>query len=398
MIPNLFRSVLAALVCWVVLITMSGCKEKGAVAAGPPTVEFVSIEQKDVPLYRDWVGTLQGNVDATISAQVTGYLLTRVYTEGTFVTNGQVLFQIDPAPFQADLARAKAGLLEAEAHKGKTALDVQRYRPLAATSAISQQELDDAIQADLAADGQVASQRAAVQTAELNLAFTTIRSPVNGIAGLAQAQVGNLVGPSSGPLSTVVQVDPIRAYFSVDQKLVTQIQEQRIAAGAELFDKDESRDRTKLELILASGQVYPEAGMVRFSDNQVNPLTGTVRVVGEFPNRNFLLVPGMFVRVKALVGVATNALVVPQRSVTELQGRYLIAVIDPENKVSIRPVTPGERVGSDWIIQGNVRSGERVVAEGIQKIREGSVVNPVPLGSVPETPGPAAAPVAAAKD
>jgi membrane fusion protein (multidrug efflux system) len=284
------------------------------------------------------------------------------------------LFQIDPAPFQSALDKARAQLDEAAAHKGKTALDVARYKPLAATSAISQQELDDAIQADKAADGQVASAKAAVEESQLNLNFTTIRSPVNGLAGLATAQIGDLVGPSTGPLTTVVQVDPMRAYFSVSQELRTQIVEKAIAQGKQLRTGDHGPE---LELVLASGAKYSRNGQVRFEANQVDVKTGTVTVVGEFPNPDMLLLPGMFVRVRALLNVQNNALVVPQKAVMDLQGRTLIAVVGDHNQVNVRPIQVGERFGEEWVVSGNIEAGDRVIVEGVQKVKDGSPVRPV---------------------
>jgi membrane fusion protein (multidrug efflux system) len=373
------------------LASVQGCKEKQAApAAVPPEVVVVVVEQKDVPVYREFVGTLAGDVNATISAQVSGYLLTRNYVEGSVVTNGQVLFQIDSAPFQATLDKAKAQLAQAQAQEEKFALDVKRFRPLAATQAISQQELDDAIQNQMSAQAQVEAAQAAVEQAKLNLGFTTIRSPLDGLAGLAKAQVGDLIGPGTGQLTTVAKVDPTRVYFSVSQEMITQMQERRLAEGKSTIRTGEGPE---LELALASGTIYPFKGQVRFANNQVDVKTGTVTVVGEFPNANTLLVPGMFVRVRALVDTVTNALLVPQRAVADLQGRNLIAVVGADNKVSIRPVTAGERVGQDWIIAGKVKAGDRVVAEGIQKLREGAVVHPVPfverMASAPASTPPA---------
>jgi membrane fusion protein (multidrug efflux system) len=360
----------------VAALVVVGCNRQAADAPPPPpaVVVVADVVQKDVPIYRDWVGTLAGDVNATISAQVTGYLISREYREGSVVTKGQVLFQIDPAPFQSTLDKAKAQLDEAIAHKGKTALDVERYTPLAATSAISQQELDDAVQADKAADGQVASAKAAVQESQLNLDFTTIRSPVDGVAGMATAQIGDLVGPSTGALTTVVQISPMRAYFFVAQQIVTVVMEKAIAEGRDLRTGEAGPE---LELILASGSTYSEKGKVLFADNQVDVKTGTVQLVGEFPNPQMLLVPGMFVRVRALLDVEKGALVVPQRAVTDIQGRYLVVVVDADNKVSIRPVEVGERYGPEWIISGNIKAGDRVIVEGVQKARDGDLVNPV---------------------
>jgi membrane fusion protein (multidrug efflux system) len=356
---------------------LTGCEKTAEAPSAPPTVEVAAVTQRDVPIYYEVVGTMEGNVNASISAQVSGYLLTRDYKEGSAVTNGQVLFQIDPAPFKAELDKAKSQVAEAQAAQLKWALTVQRYTPLAATEAISQQELDDAVQNEKAAQAAVEAARAAAQQADLNLGFTTIRSPLDGIAGLfsPQAQVGNLVGPNSGQLTTVTTVDPIRVYFSVSQRLMIDIQERMLAAGKAL----NAGEGPPLELTLANGSVYPLKGKIQFKNNQVDIKTGTVRVVGEFPNPNSLLVPGMFVGVRALLTTEKGALLVPQRAVTEMQGKYLVAVVGADNKVSIRPVTTGERVGQEWVIMGEVKAGDKVVAEGVQKVRDGAQVNPVPF-------------------
>lgn len=368
---------LSAVLC-LCLALLPGCKPpaKPSAQATPPGVEVVPVQQKDVPIYKEWVGTLEGDVNATISAQVSGYLTNRAYVEGSPVTSGQVLFQIDAGPFAAALAQAQAALAQAEAVKGKTKLDVERYTPLAKTDAISKQELDNAIQADLSADAQIEGAKAAVQQAELNLGFTTIRSPIDGVAGLAKAQVGDLVGPSFGPLTTVSKIDPIRAYFSVSEQLIYQALARRAAKGRDAG----AGPGIELELILANGEIYAEKGNIRFADNKVDPKTGTVTVVGEFPNPQRLLAAGMFARVHALVDEAKGALLVPQRAVTEMQGRYLVAVVGADSKVAIRPVLVGERVGTDWVVRApDLKPGDRVVAEGVQKVRDGMVVNAVPL-------------------
>ncbi|HUL51539.1 MAG TPA: efflux RND transporter periplasmic adaptor subunit [Candidatus Nitrosotalea sp.] len=358
-----------------------GCKKSEGPPPTPPTVEVVTVAQRDVPIYREWVGTLEGDVNATISAQVSGYLLTRNYTEGSVVTNGQVLFQIDPGPFKATLDQAKSDEARAEATQVRWALTVERYKPLAATEAISKQELDDAVQNEKAAQAQVEATKAAVQQAQLNLDFTTIRAPVNGVAGLAsaQAQVGNLVGPASGSLTTVTTIDPIRAYISVSQQMMTDVMERRLKDGKKLREGPDPEAGVELELILANGSVYPIKGKVRFANNQVDVKTGTIRIVGEFRNPQSLLVAGLFVRVRALLETQKNVLVVPQRVVTDMQGRYLVAIVGADNKVSIRPVNAGERSGQDWVISGDIKAGDRVVAEGVQKVREGATVNPVPF-------------------
>jgi membrane fusion protein (multidrug efflux system) len=379
-----------------IVAPLNGCKDKPASqpATAPPEVEYVTIEQKDVPIYKEWVGTLDGDVNATISAQVSGYLTNRAYVEGSPVTNGQVLFQIDPAPFIATLSQAKAALAQANAIRGRTKLDVERYRPLAGTFAISQKELDNAVQADLSAQAQVEGAAAAVQQAQQNLDFTTIRSPIDGIAGLAKAQVGDLVGPGTGPLTTVTKHKPIRVYFSVAEQMVQQALARRAARG----DVSVQPEGAPLQLTLAGGEVFSETGRIRYSDNKVDLKTGTVEVVGEFPNESGTLIPGMFARVRALIGVETNALLVPQRAVTEMQGRYLVAQIGADSKVTVRPVLATERIASDWIIRSkDLKAGDRVVAEGVQKIRDGMLVNAQPLGTASRAAGESPAPAPEAK-
>jgi membrane fusion protein (multidrug efflux system) len=360
-------------------IFLTSCDNDEQPDAPPLEVQVASVEQRDVPIYREWVGTLEGEVNATISAQVSGYLLSRNYDEGRFVTNGQALFQIDDRTYKAVLDQALAKL-------GKSELDVKRYTPLAATQAISQQELDDAIQQNLANE-------AAVEAARLNYNFCKILSPVDGIAGIAQAQVGDLVGPGSGALTTVVQLNPIRVYFSVSQQLLTEIVERMLADGKKLRYEGGTNQGPPLELTLASGSVYPLKGRVRFANNQVDVKTGTVRVVGEFDNPQGLLTPGMFVRVRALLDTEKGALLVPQAAVLDMQGRYLIAVVGADHKVSIRPVIVGETVGQQWVIKGDVKPGDEVIAEGVQKARDGMEVKTVPF-----TGDVAVAPKASAED
>ncbi len=343
----------------------SGCKKAEAPPPAPPTVEVVAVTQQDVPTCQDWVGSLAAEVNANINAQVSGYLLERAYEEGKPVKKGQLLFQIDDRTYKAAYDQAMARVT-------KTEQDVQRYTPLAKTQAISQQELDDAIQNNLAA-------KASAEQARLNYEFCKIISPVDGIAGLAQAQIGDLVGPNTGPLTTVTTIDPIRSYFSVSQQFLTEYQEAMLAAGKKL--RAGTDEGPELELTLSTGNTYPHKGKVRFADNQIDVKTGTVRLAGEFPNPEKLLVPGMFVRVKAQMGVDKGALLVPQSAVTEMQGRYLIAVVGADNKVSIKPVQVGDWFGPNWVIKGDVKPGDKVVSEGVQKVREGALVNPKPASA-----------------
>ncbi len=361
----------------------------GAQPGGSPDVEVVQVEQKDVPIFSEWIGTLDGLVNADVRAQVTGYLLRQGYQEGAFVNKGQLLFEIDPRPFQAvldqaegQLAQAKAQLANAEAVQRRTELDVNRYTPLAKEEAASQQDLDNAVQNNLAAkatvataQAQIQTAQAAVETAQINLDFTRLIAPIDGIAGQAQLQVGALVNPSSGPVTSVSTVDPIKVYFTVS--------EQEYLAWRKRFPTDATREAADknlhLELILADGSIYPHEGTFYFADRQVDPNTGAIRLAGLFPNPGNILRPGGYGRIRTATRTQQGALLVPQRAVSELQGGYQVAVVDGENKVSIQTVQVGDRVGSEWIIADGLKPGERVVAEGVQKVRPGMQVNPKPF-------------------
>jgi RND family efflux transporter MFP subunit len=355
----------------------------------PPVVKVVPVAQQDVPVYGEWIGTLDGMVNAEIRAQVSGYLLSQHYTEGSLVRKGQLLFALDPRPFQAvldqakgQLAQANAQELQAEANQGKSQLDVNRYTPLAKAKAITEQDLDNAIQSNLAAKAQVEAAKAAivadnaaVASAELNLGFTNIRSPIDGIAGLALAQVGSLINAGSTGLTTVSTVDPIKAYFTVtEQEYLRYVRMNPVESEREAHSR-----QIELGLVLADGTVYPHKGQFYVADRQVNPQTGAIRLAGLFPNPGNILRPGQYGRVRAATEIRRNALLVPQRAVTELQGRYQVAVVDAANSVQIRQVTVGERSDSMWIIEDGLKPGERVVVEGIQQIRPNLVVNPEPF-------------------
>lgn len=364
-------------------------RPKPAASAGPPPEVMVTpVQQKDVAIYSEWIGTLDGLVNADVKAQVTGYLLQQDYQEGAFVQKGQLLFQIDPGPFQAvldqaegQLAQAKAQLANAEAVQLRNQLDVDRYTPLAKEQAASQQDLDNAVQNNLAAKATVAtakaqiqSAQAAVETAELNLGFTRLVAPISGVAGIAQLQVGALVNASSAPVTTVSTVDPIKVYFTVSESEYLDFNRR--------FPTESGRQaelkRMPLDLVLADGTTYARQGTVDYADRAVNQGTGAILIAGLFPNPGNILRPGGYGKVRAATSTQSGALVIPQRAVTELQGSYQVAVVDSDNKVSIRTVTPGDRTGSDWIIIKGLKAGERVVAEGSQKVRPGSQVNPKP--------------------
>jgi membrane fusion protein (multidrug efflux system) len=319
-------------------------------------------------------------VNATLQARVTGYLIKRTFDEGSFVRKGDLLFEIDPRPFQAALAEARGDISKAEARLVKTELDVKRDTPLAKAKAISQKDLEDSIQLNAAAKGTLASARAAVEQAQLNLSFTRIEAPIDGITGIAKAQIGDLVGPNSGPLTSISTVDPIRVYFPVSEQ-------EYLKAAAKVQDayKDRTRQRDdRLELILSNGSVYPHKGNFLLADRQVDVKTGTIRVAALFPNPGNILRPGFFARVRAVTNTKQGALLVPQRAITELQGRYQLAVVGPDNTVEIRSVKVAERTGNLWVIEQGLQPGERVVVEGLQKVKAGITVNPKPYQETPE--------------
>jgi RND family efflux transporter MFP subunit len=375
------------------LIVGAGCASKSALGAqaGTPDVEVVQVQKEDVPIYAEWIGTLDGLVNADVRAQVTGYLLKQGYQEGAFVKQGQLLFQIDPRPFQAaldqaqgQLAQAQAALANAQAVQRRTELDVQRYRPLAEQQAASQQDLDNSVQNNLAAIATVATAKAqiktyeaAVETANINLDFTRLVAPIDGIAGQALLQVGALVTPGSGIVTSVSTVDPIKVYFTVG--------EPQYLAWRQRFPTDASRMQAdkelRLQLILADGSLYPYEGKFYFADRQVDQATGAIRIAGLFPNPNNILRPGGYGKVRAVIRKQPGALLVPQRAVSELQGGYQVAVVGADDKVDVRTVTVGDRVDNRWIIAGGLNAGDKVVVEGVQRMRTGVHVNPKPFAA-----------------
>ena len=364
--------ILLAAICW------TGCAKKEAAVAAAPEVEVTPVTQQDVPVYTECVATLDGYVNAQIQPQVAGYLMKQNYTEGTVVNRGDVLFEIDPRPFEAALQQSKGQMAQAEAQLGKTKLDVARDAPLARESAIPQAQLDNDVQANDAAEAMVAAAKAQVDQAELNLGFTKVRSLISGVAGLAKGQIGDLVGPTT-ILTTVSQVEPIKAYFAISEQQYLKLAD-RISAVAE--GRKRAGQQKILELILSDGSVYPRKGSVVLADRQIDVKTGTIRMAGAFENPGGILRPGMFGRVRAITGVDKAALLVPQRSVVEAQGSYTVVVVDSNNQASIRPVKTGERVGRMWVITEGVKPGEQVIAEGMQKAKEGVTVRPKQFNSV----------------
>lgn len=347
---------------------------------------MVTVVATNLPIFEEWIGTLDGYVNAQIRAQITGYLLTQNYAEGSEVKKGDLLFEIDPRLFKAALAQAQAKLAQDQAVVERTRLDVERYRPLARDQAISQQELDNAVQSNLSAQAQVKLDQAAIENATLNLEFTRITSPIEGLAGFAQVQIGDLVSPSGPVLTTVSTINPIKVEFQVSERAYLKYWRTLIERS-----KNPGQPELQLELILSDGSMYPERGKFFFADRQVNPTTGTLQIVGVFPNPNLVLRPGQYARVRAETHVKENALLVPQRAVTELQGSYQVNVVGEENKIRVQPVKVGEQLNPYWVIESGLKPGDRVVVEGLQKAKAGAVVNPkpfVPQEQSTNAPGP----------
>jgi membrane fusion protein, multidrug efflux system len=362
-----------ALCAGALLVALLGGCGKGAVQAPPPVdVKVSTVVQQDVPAVREWIGYLDGSVNAEIRAQVSGYLVKQDYLEGSVVKKGDSLFEIDSRPFQAALRQAEGQLSQAQAGLGKAKLDVARYAPLVRDKAISQEELDDAVQASLAADAQVTSARANVEVAALNLNFTHFASPIDGIAGLVKVQIGDLVGPSTGVLTTVSTVDPIKAYFSVSEQSYLEFWRKEAETHA-------LPGGTGFDLVLSDGSTYPVKGKFFAIDRQVDANTGTLTVVAEFPNPQSLLRPGQYARVRAVVATQKGALLVPRRALNELQGSYQVATVDSDNHVHLITAVVGEPVGNLVAILSGLKPGDRVIVEGIQKVRDGALVNPLPF-------------------
>ncbi len=441
----LISTIVVAIILILGALIVAGRSGKSAQASPRPLdVEVIKVEQQDVPIYSEWIGTTDGMVNAEIKAQVTGYLLRQDYKEGSFVKKGQLLFEIDPRPFQAaldqangqvaqflgqleqansqvtqaeaqvgqansQLLQAQAQLAQAQANQVRTQLDVNKYAPLAEQKAVTQQDYDNAVQSNVVAKaqveaakagvetaraqvraanaqigtakatiatakGQVENARASVKTAELNLGFTRIISPIDGVAGIAQAQVGNLISTTSSPLTTVSTVNPIKVFFTLNERDYLNFTKRNLIDA----QQGASVEQLELELLLADGTSYPQKGSFFFADRQVDPKTGAIRLAGIFPNPGNVLRPGQYGRVRAVTSTKEEALLVPQRAVTELQGSYQVAVVGADNKIEIRSVKVSDRTGTMWIVEDGLKSGEIVVAEGTQKVKPGAVVNPKP--------------------
>jgi len=391
-LPRILAGLIAG---FFVIASVAGC-EKGEKAGppGPPEVQVVDVIQKDVPVYKEWIGTTDGFVNATIRAQVQGYLVKQNYREGDFVKTGQALFEIDPRTFQAALDQSKGALDQAkgilEQYKADVAVqearwatakaNLARIKPLAEQNAVSQKDLDDAVGAEestrssvvaakasvVAAGASVVAAQANLEKAALDVGFTKVTSPIDGIAGIAKAQIGNLVGPSSTQeLTSVSTLNPIKVYINISE------QEYLWARQT-----SENVEKVPLELILADGSIFPQKGQFYLADRQVDVMTGTLKLGAIFPNPGNLLRPGQYGKIRAQMSLLRGALLVPQRAVGDVQGSFMVAVVGADNKVDIRRVKPSEKVGSLWVIDEGLKPGEKVIAEGIQKVRQGMVVAP----------------------
>ncbi len=359
----------------IVSLALVACGDKPAPSPVTPAVEVVQVAQRDVPIYMEWIGSMDGNVNAVIRPQVTGYLVKQNYREGDLVKQGQPLFEIDPRTFESAVDEAKGLRAQQVARFETTKANLDRIKPLAALNAVSQKDLDDATGAHLSAKAQLEAADASLKTAKLNLGFTKITSPVTGIAGIAKAQIGDLLSPSMPTeLTTVSTVDPIKVYFNISEREYLKVANAALAAGGKT-------ERVPLELFLVDGSLYPHPGKVAVLNRQVDVSTGTFKVAALFPNPDNLLRPGQYGKVRATMSVEKGALLVPQRAVTEVQGKYLVAVVGTDNKVDIRPVTVGERIGTEWIVSKGLQPGEQVIAEGSQKVRPGTTVSPKPFAA-----------------
>jgi membrane fusion protein (multidrug efflux system) len=373
-----------------IIIMIAGCRRSTGRPAGaptPPEVLVTTVLQQDVPVTGEWVATLDGYVNAQIQPQVSGYLVRQNYREGSFVHEGEVLFEIDPRPFEATLAQAKGQLAQARGQlsQAKAQLDlarinVKRDTPLAKARAIAQSQLDTEIQAEKTAEANIETARAAIQTAEaaiqtaeLNLGFTKVRALVDGIAGIAAVQIGNLVGPST-VLTTVSKVDPIKVYFPISEQEYLHVTGLAKSGSGDAWLR--KAGAVSLQLVLADGTLYRHSGRIVFTDRQVDAQTGTIRVVGAFSNPGNILRPGQFGRIRAIKETRRGALLVPQRAVGHVQGQYQVAVVGDDNKVNIRQVTLGPRADTLWVIDKGLNPGERVITEGITKVSQGMTVVP----------------------
>jgi RND family efflux transporter MFP subunit len=374
------RRLVPVILSGALLAGVGGCRNEDAAAAPagppPPTVSFIALTPEEVAVTGEWIATLDGNVNAQIRPQVSGYLLGRAYREGAFVRKGQVLFEIDRRPFEAVLAQARAHLDESQAQLAKSERDLARDRPLAEQRAIAQSQLDNDVSAHDSAQAAVSSAKAAVETAQLNLGFTKVTSLIDGVAAIASAQIGDLVGPTT-LLTTVSQLDPIKAYFPLSEQEYLGIagQVSTPTSTAKLWQSSGG-----LSLVLADGTTYPHRGAVLAVDREVDPKMGTIRISALFPNPGNVLRPGQYGRIRAQTTVRKQVVLVPQRAVSELQSGFQVRVLSPENRVTIRTVSLGQRVGNRWIVEKGLTAGDRVIVDA-PSLKDGTTVKPQPAAA-----------------
>jgi membrane fusion protein, multidrug efflux system len=369
-------------------VLSASCGKKEPPKMPPPVVEVAPVIKKDVPIYQDWIGTLDGFVNAQIRPQVEGYLLKQVYREGTLVRAGDTLFEIDPRQFQAAYDQAKGNLAQFQAMLGNAKTTVARYKPLAADKAISQQELDDAMTREATASANVAATQAALEKAQLNLTWCKVVSPIDGVSGIAKSQVGDLINPQT-LMTTVSQVNPIKAYFNPSEmEYMSWVAKH--GPMTKTIEEGASLEKGPLELILADGSPYGHRGKPFLAGREIDVKTGTIMLAGVFPNPENLLRPGQYGKVRVAVDNLKGALLIPQRAVSELQGVHQVAVVGSDNKVEIKAVEPGPRVGSLWVIAKGLSPDDKIVIEGVQKVRPGMEVNPklVPAETAPAAAAP----------
>ena len=360
-------------------VLLGACHSAKSPSAGePPAVLVTRVVQRDVPIYREWIAQLNGSVNAQISPKVTGYIVKRNYKEGYFVTKGQILFEIDPRPVRAALDQAKAAVAGAAAHLGNSKLNVERDTPLAKEKAIAQAQLDNDIQTMAANKASLDAAIAQQVTAQLNLEWTQVRSPIDGIAGVAAAQVGDLVGPSN-VLTNVSQVDPIRAYFSISESdylsVAARVSPWVLGGAAAPGGAGDT------QFIQANGLPFAKQGRIVLVGREVNSATGTIQLATELENKDAILRPGGFGRVRIGVAIQKDALLIPQRAVNEVQGEYQVVALTDDNRAEFRSIEVGERSGEDWIVTKGLKANDRIVVEGFQKLRDGMPVAPKPYSA-----------------
>jgi membrane fusion protein (multidrug efflux system) len=388
MVPSMHRRSADAALATVALATLligaagqAACKKKEEAAPPPPpTVEVASVTQKDVPVYGEWIGTLDGFVNAEIRPQIEGYVLRQVYREGSVVRSGEPMFEIDPREFQAAYDQAAGAVAQYDATLANAKTTVARYTPLAAQKAISQQELDDAVTKQRTAEANLASSKAALERARLNLGWTKITSPIDGIAGVAKSQVGDLVNRQT-VMTTVSQVDPIKVYFNPSEQEYLAWVNKNGPVEKSLAVDGKNLESGRLELVLADGSSYKHHGKPFLVGREVDVKTGTIQLAGAFPNPGNVLRPGQYAKVRVAMDVKKGAILVPQRAVSELQGSYQVGVVGADNKVTIKVVKPGPVDGSQWVIEEGLKPGDKIIVEGLQRVRSGMTVVPKEAGS-----------------